>query len=133
MDSRTGARQRGFTLIEIIVIIVIAGLLGALLVNLLGTQLLRSASPVTTARDAASAEAAMENVVAYYTGRVNTNLTTALADVQAQYAGNSSVSITSSTFNSVPALTVTVTVGQSSLTTLLTQERTSVSDSMANY
>lgn len=131
-------RQLGFTLLEIIVIIVIAGLVGALLVNLMGTQLTKGFSPATTASNAAQAEAAMENVVAYYTGRVNANLTTALDDVKIHYpASNPTVSIidytTSPFWNSVPALIVTTTVGQSSVTIVLTQSRTNAADTTVNY
>ena len=129
-------RPRGFTLIEIIVIIVLAGFLGALVASLMGTQLLKSSTPVIVAKDAAGAETAMENVVAFYTGRVNANLTTALDEVQAQYAGNSTVSITDTAnwqTSNVRVLTVTVTVGQTRLTTLLTQTRSNAADNATSF
>lgn len=134
--TQTPAAQRGFSLLEMIVIIVIAGLVGALLVNLMGTQLTKGFGPATTASNAAQAEAALEEVVAYYTGRVNTNLATALSDVKTNYAGNATVVIddrTTTLWNTMPALIVTTTVGQSSATTVLTQSRTNAADTAANY
>ena len=123
----------GFTLVEILVILVIAGFLGVVVVNLLSTQLTKSAIPLTTTQNAANVETAMENVVSFYTTRVNTNVTTALANVKTQYSGNSTVSMVDATYNSVPVLVVTVTVGDSSLTTVLTQERTNALDGATTY
>lgn len=145
-DARSAARgdgarrheaRRAFTLVELIVVIVVAGFLGVMLVNLLGTQMLRSGNPVMTAKDSAQAEAALEGVVAFYTNAVNTNLTTALDSVKTQYSGNSTVSFPSDDSNwkgtGVRVLTVTVTVGSSQLTTLLTQSRNNASDLNTNY
>lgn len=136
-DARRPDARRAFTLIELIVIIVVAGFLGVVMVNLLGTQLLRSANPVMTAKDSAQAEAALEGVVAFYTNAVNTNLTTALDDVKTQYNGNATVSFPSDDSNwqgsGVRVLTATVTVGSSQLSTLLTQSRNNAADLNTNY
>lgn len=126
-------RATGFSLIEVIVILIIAGILGALMVSMMSSQLTKSSQPLVTAQNAASAETCMENVVAYFTTRVNTNLTTALADVRTQYQGNSTVSCVDGTYSGVPVLIVTVTVNDSSLTTVLAQMRTNTNDSNATY
>jgi len=132
-QGRAARRALGFTLIEIIVIIVVGGLLAALVVNLMGTQLLRSSNPATIAADAGDAETAMEAVVANYTNRVNSDLSTALDGLKTDYAGNSTVNITDATWNSARTLTVTTTVGNTSYTTLLTQARINAADNQVNY
>lgn len=126
----------GFSLIEIIVILVVAGFLGVLVVNLMGTQLTKSGVPLMTTQNAASAESVMENVVAYYTTRVNTNLSTALDDVKANtYANpaNATIAFTTTNFNGVPVVVVTVTAGSNSLSTVLTQERNNAADDPVTY
>lgn len=131
--ARRRNTQRGFSLIEIIVIVVVAGFLSVLVLSLLGTQLTKSGKALFGAQQAGEAEAAMEAVVAYYAQRVNTNLSTALSDVQTQYAGNATVSLSSTTLskggvNNVAALVVTVSAGDSQYTTVLTQERNNAAD-----
>jgi len=128
--------QQGFSLVELIVIIVVAGILGAVLVNLMGTQLIRSGTPLASAQDAARAETTMESVVAYYTQVVNADTSTALDAVAAHYPNNATFTATRNTnFNGsgVDALIVTVTEGGASLTTILTQERTSSADNVTTF
>jgi len=132
--QRAARSSQGFTLVEVIVIVTVLGLLGALMVNLMGTQLLRSSNPATIASNAGSAEAAIEGVVAFYTANVNNSTTAALDAVKTKYTGNSTVSITDTVnWNSVRALTVTATVGNTAYTTLLTQERTNDLDNATNF
>lgn len=126
-------RARGFSLIELIVIIVIAGFLALLVISLMGWQLTKSGKAVQGTQYAGTAEANMEAVVAYYTNRVNANLATALTDVQNNFSGNSTVSFTSTTISSVPAVIVTVTVGDTVLVNVLTQERTNSADAAVYY
>lgn len=127
-------RARGFTLVEVIVIIVVAGFLGAVVVNLMGTQLLRSGTPLMSAKSAAQAEATMETITAYYSQCVNTSTSGALDTVAARYPSNATLTMTrNASFNGVDALTVTVTEGGVSLTTILTQERTSSADAAVTY
>ncbi|MDR3640440.1 MAG: prepilin-type N-terminal cleavage/methylation domain-containing protein [Humidesulfovibrio sp.] len=131
-------RQRGFTLIEVIVIILVAGFLGALIVNFLGTQLLKSSSPVTTTQNAAQAEAIMEQVVSYFTDNVNQNTSGTLNQVVTEFGGNNTaVQLTrnANTFSGdgQDSLTVVVTVGGVSFTTLLTQERTNSTDAKVSF
>lgn len=127
-------RPQGFTLVEVIVTIVVAGCLGALLVNMLGTQLLRSGTPLLAAHEASRAEAAMESVVAYYTQVVNNSTGGALDAVAARYPNNATFSaVRNNNFNGADVLIVTVTEGGASLTTLLTQERTSSADNATTF
>ncbi|OGR38497.1 MAG: hypothetical protein A2051_03555 [Desulfovibrionales bacterium GWA2_65_9] len=132
--------SRGFTLLEVIVIVIVSGLLAALVVNLMGTQLLRSSNPSTIAADAGDAETAMEAVVAFYTTNVNNNTATALDAVKGEYpASNSTAShvtindVASWDSSGIRALIVTATVGKTSYTTLLTQARTNALDNATNF
>ena len=133
-------RSRGFTLLEVIVIIIVGGLLAALVVNLMGTQLLRSSNPATIAADAGDAETSMEGVVAFYNAKVNTDISGALDAVKAEYpAGNSTAThvtiVDDANWSSsgIRSLTVTATVGKTSYTTLLTQARTNAADNATNF
>lgn len=127
-------RPQGFTLVEIIVTIVVAGFLGVLLVNMLGTQLLRSSTPLLSARDAARSEAAMESVMAYYNQCVNNSTSGALDAVVARYPNNATFSATrNNNFEGVDTLIVTITEGDASLTTILTQERTNNADAATTF
>lgn len=129
-------KPHGFTMVELIVIIVVAGFLGMVLVNLLGTRLLKSAAPLASARDAVQAETAMESVVAYYTQAVNNSTTGALDAVVAHFPNNATFSATrNNNFDGVglDALIVTVTENGLSLTTVLTQERTNAADNATNF
>jgi len=132
---RNHPKSRGFTLLEVIVIITVMGLLAALVLNLMGTQLVRSSNPATIARDAADAEAAMEAVVSNFNNRVNDDTSFADLDgLKADYTSNSTVSIVdNSDWNGVRALVVTTTVGNTSYTTLLPQTRTSATDGKVDF
>jgi len=124
----------GFSLVELIVIIVLAGFLGVVLVNLLGTQLSKSGVPLASTQDAARAEGTMESVVAFYTQQVNNSTSGALDAVVARYPNNATFTATrNGSFNGVDALIVTVDEGGVSLTTVLTQERTNTADNHTNF
>jgi prepilin-type N-terminal cleavage/methylation domain-containing protein len=130
-------RCRGFTLLEVIVIVIVMGLLAALTLNLMGTQLLRSSNPATIAAEAADAEADMEAVLANFNNRVNDDATFADLDgLKADYTGNGTVSIVDNNNwngDGVRALVVTTTVGGTSYTTLLPQTRTNAADSKVDF
>lgn len=127
-------RSLGFTLIEVIVIIVVAGLLAGLVAQYMGTQLLRAANPAVVAREAAQAETEMEALVADFTNRVNNDNATALDTFVAAHPNSATLTITNNpSWNSVRVLVVTTTVGGASFTTLLTQARTDNHDTFANY
>jgi prepilin-type N-terminal cleavage/methylation domain-containing protein len=63
--------SKGFTLVEIIVTLVAAGILGAIFVQFMGTALDASWNSVEIVRDEAGAEAVMEQLIAYYVADIN--------------------------------------------------------------
>jgi prepilin-type N-terminal cleavage/methylation domain-containing protein len=63
--------SKGFTLVEIIVTIVAAGILGAIFVNLMGTALNSSWNAVEIVRDEYNDEGVMERIIADYVKTLN--------------------------------------------------------------
>ena len=63
--------SRGFTLVEIIVTLVAAGILGAIFIHFMGTALDASWNSVEIVRDEADAEAVMERIIADYVADIN--------------------------------------------------------------
>ena len=63
--------SKGFTLVEIIVTLVAAGILGAIFIQFMGTALDSSWNSVEIVRDEAGAEAVMEQLIAYYVADIN--------------------------------------------------------------
>ncbi|MBI5520117.1 MAG: hypothetical protein HY916_08655 [Desulfovibrio sp.] len=134
VNFSAGGNSRGFTLVEVIVIVVVTAFMGLLLVSLMGTQLTKSAAPLLTARDAARAESTMEAITAYYTQCVNNSTSGALDAVAARYPANATLSVArNASFNSVDALVVTVNEGGATLTTVFTQARNSSSDATSKF
>ncbi len=84
-------RQKGFTLVEIIITLVATGILGAIFIQMMGTALNDSWSTVEMVRDEAGAVQVMEQIIADYVYLMNTNPAGALAqiksDVDAQNYG----------------------------------------------
>ena len=74
-------RQKGFTLVEIIITLLVAGILGAIFVNLLGTALNDSWNAVERVRDEADAVGVMEKIIADYVTEMNANPAGALAQI----------------------------------------------------
>ena len=141
--------SKGFTLVEVIVTIMAAGILGAIFIQFMGTALNSSWNAVEIVRDEAGAEALMERIIADYVTNINSNDETtnanALADIVTGYNGKTIEGITITTkyiyFDSsgdeqiggsdnlkvelkasgiaAPAIT-----GRYSLTTILTNSRT---------
>jgi prepilin-type N-terminal cleavage/methylation domain-containing protein len=58
--------SRGFTLIEVIVSLIVAGILGAMLVSFMGTNVVKSADPVIIARNGAYLNSIIENMTTDY-------------------------------------------------------------------
>lgn len=58
--------QKGFSLIEIIVVLVVAALFGTMLFDYMGTSLTKSAEPVVNLQKAYAAGQIMENITADY-------------------------------------------------------------------
>jgi prepilin-type N-terminal cleavage/methylation domain-containing protein len=65
--------SEGFTLVEIIVTIVAAGILAVIFSNLLGTALKSGWNAVEIVRDESNGESVLENIIADYAELMNTN------------------------------------------------------------
>ena len=61
-----GGRAKGFTLLEVIVTLVVAAILGTILVAFMNSNLVRSADPVVNVGRAYNLEKVMENITADY-------------------------------------------------------------------
>jgi len=70
-SKSTKIGSKGFTLVEIIVTIVAAGILGAIFVHLMGTALTASWNAVEIVRDESNAEGLMERIIADYVAYIN--------------------------------------------------------------
>lgn len=135
----TAKHRRGFTLLESIIAILVAGFLAVLVLQMMGTQLLQSGTPLIVAQDASQAEALLEQVQSFFLDNVNNNTSGALDAVYSRYHSdtNSTITLTrnAGTFGAdgVDSLAVVVTVGKVSFSTLLTQERTNSSDAAVSF
>jgi len=69
----------GFTLIEVIVSLIVAGILAAMLVAFMGSNVMKSANPVLLAQNGAYLNSIMENMGSDYKYQMYTSPTTGLA------------------------------------------------------
>ena len=70
--------QGGFTLIEVIVTIIAAAIVGVIFINFMGTAMSKSVRSVEMVQGEASAEATLERIIADYVQKMNQNNATAL-------------------------------------------------------
>jgi prepilin-type N-terminal cleavage/methylation domain-containing protein len=132
--------QKGFTLVELIITIIAAGILGAFFIHFMGTALSRSSEAISMVQDECSAEDVMEEIIADYVQAVNSNPATALSSLVTKNTngdygtGVTMLYIAFDTFGieyspppQMNVLKVTVQDGGSVLTTLLTLDRVSTS------
>jgi len=70
--------SKGFTLVEIIVTIVVAGILGVIFMQLMGTALNSSWNSVEIVRDESNGEGIMEQIIADFVREMNSDPTNAL-------------------------------------------------------
>jgi prepilin-type N-terminal cleavage/methylation domain-containing protein len=89
--------SKGFTLVEIIVTIVAAGILGAIFVHLMGTALNASWNSVEIVRDESNGEGLMERIIADYVADINNDPDNALGNVVTNYNGQTIDGITITT------------------------------------
>jgi prepilin-type N-terminal cleavage/methylation domain-containing protein len=80
---------KGFTLVEIIVTLVAAGILGAIFIHFMGTALDSSWNSVAIVRGEGNGEGIMEQIVADYVERMNTDPDNALSQIVAAWNGQS--------------------------------------------
>jgi prepilin-type N-terminal cleavage/methylation domain-containing protein len=146
--------QAGFTLIEVIVSIVLAAIVGVIFLTYMGTQLTHSGDPVNVARDEGVAEMWMERIMSDYVQEMNAaTFTTALATIFARNyaagpynmpasvtltrtyitydAGGNEVAVTGG--GTSHNLKVTVRAAGYGLTAILTAERVTSGDPVTYY
>jgi len=66
-----GGFDNGFTLVEVIVTIIAAGILGAIFINFMGTAMSKSTQALDNVRNEADAETLMEQIVSDYVLEIN--------------------------------------------------------------
>jgi len=79
--------SKGFTLVEVIVTLVAAGILGAIFIQLMGTALNAGWNAVEIVRDESNAERVMEQIIADYVLHINNDPAAALNDMVTAYNG----------------------------------------------
>jgi len=146
------ADKSGFTLVEIIVSLVVAGILSIFYFHFMGTAMNSSWKSVELVEGEAKAEGLMEKIIADYVIRINQNPDTALDQIvalEATYesdpnygspvtmeyigydsAGNESSVPSPGTSNN---LKVTVQAPGNDFTTMLTKSRSETTDPIVNY
>jgi prepilin-type N-terminal cleavage/methylation domain-containing protein len=138
MRSRVpkNTQQNGFTLVEIIITLLAAGILGTIFINLMGTALSASWNSVEMVRDEAEGVRIMEQIIADYVLEINTNPAGALAKLKLDGDGGvygPKVSMQYVTFDSAgnivgpvapgDTLLVTVQVSAKNIINILTNSR----------
>ncbi len=134
--------HKGFTLIEIIATIMMAGILSAIFIQFMGTALMRSGDSVNIVRDEASIEGLMEEIISDYLKEINNNSPeNALSTIKAKNYG-SDVTMEYIQFdgsgNEQPSgssnfLKVTIQATGHMLTTILTKSREKANDPIVKY
>lgn len=89
--------SKGFTLVEIIVTIVVAGILGVIFMHLMGTALNASWNSVEIVRDESNGEGVMERIIAEYVADINSDPDNALGNIVTNYNGQTIDGITITT------------------------------------
>lgn len=127
-----GGFAHGFTLVEVIVTILMAAIMGAFFIQFMGTAMSRSTRAVENVHDEAAAEALMEQIVADYVAEINKDdPSLALGTIKSKSYG-AGVAMEYITFNSSgveqtaglsKTLKVTVQAPANNLVTLLTESR----------
>ena len=134
-----GCSNKGFTLIEVIVTIIAAGIMGAIFINFMGTAMSRSTRSIELVRGEARVEAVAESIIADFVYEINRNPSGTFTALQAKNYGsdvtvrlddyisfNSSGGVISPVNNNTLRVKVTVIDTGNSLTFLLTKNRPSL-------
>ena len=79
--------SKGFTLVEVIVTLLAAGILGVIFIQLMGTALSAGWNAVEIVRDEANAEKVMEQIIADYVAHINNDPAAALDNMVTNYNG----------------------------------------------
>ena len=135
----------GFTLVEIIITIIFMGILASFFIHFMGTALDDSWKSVELVAGEAEAEGTIEEIIAYFTSKINddSDLANALSKVVTEFAGNATMnyivfnSTTGNEENDISGtnrnLKVTVETPGNNLTTILTKSRINSGDPIVNY
>lgn len=137
----TNSDQEGFTLIEVIVTIIAAAIVGVIFINFMGTAMSKSVRSVEMVQGEASAESTLERIIADYVLKINQNEDTALGliktdtdkktvygdNVLATYIIFLNGNIEDKGNQETRTLKVTVAAAGNDLVTLLTQSRSAKS------
>ena len=142
--SRIIKRPKGFTLVEVIVTIIAASILGAIFLNYMGTAMSQSTRAIEYVSGEASAEELLERITAEFVFEMNRDPANALNTIAGRDYGSrvtkqylnfvvsgtegNQVVLSSGTSNT---LKVTVSSAGSNLSTLLTNSRLSGSPKVA--
>jgi prepilin-type N-terminal cleavage/methylation domain-containing protein len=137
------ASSKGFSLIEVIATIILVGILAAFFMHFMGTALNKSWKSVELVAGEADAEGKIEEIIAYYTSKINDNPDTALSDVASEFSGDAimkfivfnTISNDEETDNSGENrnLKVTIEAPGNNLTIILTKSRTDSNDPKVSY
>ncbi len=84
-----GNGSGGFTLVEVIVTLLAAGILSVFFINFMGAALDFSWKSVEIVTSDAETEGKIEEIIAYYTSKINGDPDTALSSVVSNYNGQS--------------------------------------------
>ena len=137
------ADKSGFTLVEIIITLVAAGILSIFYFHFMGTAMDFSWKSVELVAGEAEAEGQMEEIIAYFTSKINSDPDTALSTVASQFTSDATmVYITydsSGNESAVPSpgtsnnLKVTIEAPGSDFTTILTKSRKDADNPIVFY
>ena len=133
----------GFTLIEVIATVIIMGILATFFIHFMGTALDDSWKSVALVAGEAEAEGKLEEIIAYFTSKINNSPDNALSIVASEFGGDATMKYI--VFNTISddeetdasgenrSLKVTVEAPGYNLTTILTKSRTNSGDPKVNY
>ena len=133
----------GFTLVEIIVSLMVAGILAVFYFHFMGTAMDHSWQSVELVAGEAEAEGKLEEIIAYFTSKINQDPNSALSITISEFGSDASISMSYIEFDAggtatvvggpTTTLRVTVQAPGNDLTTILTKSRSSSSDPTVNY
>jgi len=114
-------RARGFTLLEVIITIALAAILGTFMILFIGTSVLRSSDSVNQAINLATAKGAMEKISSSYAGYLATGDWTTFKSNCSTNASCSVLEGCSICFAGKETIAATITVGDQTFVTYFMQ------------
>ena len=133
----------GFSLVEVIATIIVMGIVAAFFVHFMGTAVDYSWEGIELVAGEAEAEGKLEEIIAYFTSKINQDPNSALSITISEFGSDASISMSYIEFDAggtatvvggpTTTLRVTVQAPGNDLTTILTKSRSSSSDPMVNY